>query len=153
MAAYVGVQSGEELVAKEGRGGVGGDPGGRRPLLGRVPRGQGGGGERRRAVGRRGQQFSVEIEVSRVPVPGSLGGEGRVATVHAAPVHQLEVHVLIMGLHPEVVLKHFAAGGAPPRILPVEGHLAPLGAHETPPVLVTGVRDKAIVRIHGRCGG
>jgi len=92
----------------------------------------------------------VQIEVRRVTVARAFRREGGVTAVHAAAVHQFEVNVLIVSLDAEMILKDLAAGGATPRVITVERHL--LRADEAA-VLVTRVRDQAIVRIHGRCGG
>lgn len=83
-------------------------------------------------------------------VPGSFGREGGIAAVNAATVHQLEMDILIVRLHPEVILEHLAAGGAAAWILPVERHL--LSADEAA-VLIASVGNEAIVRIHGHWGG
>lgn len=149
----VGVEPREELVVHQrGCGGGGlaalqGQRGGRREGRGRGCLGRGRG---RRRPGRGGQQLPVEVEVGRVAVARPLGGEGRVAAVHAAAVHQLEVDVLVVGLDSEVVLEHFATGGAAPGVFAVQGYL--LGADEAA-VLVARVGDEATVRIRGRCGG
>lgn len=80
----------------------------------------------------------------------SFRGEGRVTAVYAAAVHQFEMNVLIVGLDPKMILKDFAASRATTRILTIEWHL--LSADEAA-ILIARVRDQAIVRIHGRCGG
>jgi len=92
----------------------------------------------------------MQVEIRRMTISRSFRGEGRITAVHAAAVHQFEVDVLIMSLDAKVILKDLAAGGATARILTVERHF--LSADETA-VLVTCVRNQAIVRIHGHCGG
>lgn len=135
-----------QRVARQGALGV--KPGQEVVVEDRVRR-RGRGHCRGRAHRARGQELPVQVEVGRVPVAGALRGEGRVAALDAAPVHELQVDVLVVGLDPEVVLEDLAAGGAPAWVILVQGHVL-AGGDDEAPVLVVGVGDEVTVHIHAR---
>ena len=82
-------------------------------------------------VGRRRQQLAVKVEVGAVAVAAPLRRKRRVAAVHAALVHQLQVHVLEVRLHAEVVLEQLAALRALPLVLLVQSHVQVVVASDT----------------------
>jgi len=65
----------------------------------------------------------VQVEIGAVPVAAAFRREGGVAAVHGTRVHQLQVHVLEVRLHAEVVLEDLAALRALARVVLVQSHV------------------------------
>ena len=71
-----------------------------------------------------GQQFAVQSVVAAVPVSAPLGGEGSIATINSALVHQLQMNTLIVELDREMIGEHFSTVHTPQRILFVNRNIS-----------------------------
>ena len=69
------------------------------------------------------QQLAVQVEVGAVAVATTLRRERRIAAGHVALVHQLEMDVLEVRLHAEVVLEELSTLRALPLAVLVQSHV------------------------------
>ncbi len=65
----------------------------------------------------------MQIQIGAVSVTTSFGWKGRVAAFDYAFVHKLEVHVLKMGFHTEMVLEYLTTRRALTGVVFVQGHI------------------------------